>query len=444
MAIYFVAGSGSNTSPYDTWAKAATSLQTALTAASTAGDTVVIKYNGVPSGDTELSADTTYSFAADNVSLVSASADDSGTAYTLTEMGTANWVGNSTTNRYVRFGGGKTAYVWGVTVRVSGAQTDHIILAYGSASNIVHENCYFWQENTSTGLIYLSSSNQSYGEAINCTFRFGHAYNSITTTGPGRIIGGSVSSAGTIPDNIFSAISTRIAVIGMDLSSVTTTLVNPVGNCQGTISFDRCSFGSGVVVMPTSTNRLGTTDCFVSDCAYGDTHLQWGYYSGLGSVVRDTSIYYTGSEAGNESWKVTTSADVCFTSPFATPWIDIYHTGTSAITPRFEIVRSGSTTKWKTNEVWGEFEAKTTGATSKATRYSDRQTISDFSKDTAASDQADGAGTGAWTGENASSWSGKVDSGAAITPAETGYISGRVRFAVASATLYIDPVIRTS
>ena len=53
MALLFVASGVSNTSPYETWAKAATSLQTALTAA-TAGDVVVIQRNAVPSGDKEL------------------------------------------------------------------------------------------------------------------------------------------------------------------------------------------------------------------------------------------------------------------------------------------------------------------------------------------------------------------------------------------------------
>jgi hypothetical protein len=48
MADYFVASGGTNTAPYDTWEKAATSLQTALTAATTNGDRVIIQYNGVP------------------------------------------------------------------------------------------------------------------------------------------------------------------------------------------------------------------------------------------------------------------------------------------------------------------------------------------------------------------------------------------------------------
>ncbi len=88
MADYFVASGGSNTAPYETWAKAATSLATALAAASTAGDQVIIQYNAVPSGDAELAADTTYTLAA-NIQIISAS-NDGGSAFTPTAMGTAN------------------------------------------------------------------------------------------------------------------------------------------------------------------------------------------------------------------------------------------------------------------------------------------------------------------------------------------------------------------
>ena len=80
MADYFVSNSGSNTSPYDTWAKAATSLQTALTAASTNGDRVIIQYNAVPSGDAELAANVTYTIGA-NISIISAS-NNGGSSWT--------------------------------------------------------------------------------------------------------------------------------------------------------------------------------------------------------------------------------------------------------------------------------------------------------------------------------------------------------------------------
>ena len=118
MTTYFVASGGSNTSPYDTWAKAATSLQTALTAATSAGDIVVVQCNAVPSGDAELSADTTYTVAGD-VFVVSAS-NDGGSAWTPSWMGTGSWIGNSTTNRSITLAGADTSSYWyGVTFRTA-------------------------------------------------------------------------------------------------------------------------------------------------------------------------------------------------------------------------------------------------------------------------------------------------------------------------------------
>lgn len=133
MANYFVASGGSNTSPYDTWAKAATSLATALAAATSGADNVIIQYNAVPSADAELAADTTYTVSS-GVSVIAAS-NDGGSAWTPTAMGTGNWIGNSTTNRGLIMSGGATAYLYGLTLRVSGTTSDDIVLAGGAGSD---------------------------------------------------------------------------------------------------------------------------------------------------------------------------------------------------------------------------------------------------------------------------------------------------------------------
>ena len=67
----------------------------------------------------------------------------------------------------------------------------------------------------------------------------------------------------------------------------------------------------------------------------------------------------------------------------------------------------------------------------------------DYALGTSSTAQANGAGLGSWTGENATAWSGKIDSGSAVTPAEVGALRGRICVAATSATVYIDPQIRT-
>jgi len=121
----------------------------------------------------------------------------------------------------------------------------------------------------------------------------------------------------------------------------------------------------------------------------------------------------------------------------------LFNTGTSAITPRLELLRDGTVTPYTTAQVWGEFLAKTTAGSTQSTDYDDAQELSDFLSGATAANQAAGAGTGSWTGASGTAWSGKVDSGAPITPAELGYLSARVNVAIPSTTLYVDPQIRT-
>lgn len=441
MATYFVASGGSNTSPYDTWAKAATSLATALAAATTDGDIVVIQYNAVPSTDAELAADTSYIPAAE-ILIVSAS-NDGGSSWTPTEMGTANWIGNSTTNRTISLSGSDREYqIWGVTFRTAGATTDSINIGSTSGTAPFLENCYLWSGNTSTSsVIALTVDGRAYAHLRNCTFRFGATAQSLAIGSTAILENCTISSDGSTPSVLFSSpgpTPTNVKCVGCDFSLVTGTLV---GNIAGpvVVEFERCVFGSGVTVLATQSLNptKASAKAWVFDCSSGDTHGLFGYYDALGSCISDTGIYFTAGAAA-QSWKIVTTANAHFQTPFFAPWIDLYNTGTSAITPYFEILRDGSSTAYQNDEVWAEFSAKVTSASTKASFYNDRKTLT-----ATAENQAAGAGLSSWTGENATSWSGKCDSGSSLTPAENGYVRGRLVVGEPSITVYLDPQIRT-
>lgn len=447
MATIFCASGGSNTSPYETWAKAATSLQTAITAAST-NDIVVIQYNAVPTGDAEVAADTTYTFDANGVTLIAAS-NDGGSAYTPTAMGTANWIGNSTTNYSVTINGSFRFALNGITIRVAGSTVDNIQVVSADNSQGTIENCYLWLENSATtSRILFGNSSNSGIHFKNTTFRFGHASQGFTLQCSLRIDGGSVSADGTAPTTLFTGFNAGGELIaeGFDVSHVGSgTLVGNNSVCPSRFEFTRCKLGSGMTVLATQTGaaRNGAYAALF-DCSSGDTHGIFGYYDGLGSCVSDTGIYFTAGAAA-QSWKIVTSANASFAVPFVSPWVSLYHTGTSAITPRLEILRSGAaggtddSVAYTNAEVWGEFSAKTTASVVNASFSNDRVVIG-----ATAAAQATGAGLGSWTGEGAEAWSGKVDSGSAITPAEAGHIRGRVMVAAASSTVYVNPQIETA
>lgn len=447
MATYFVASGGSATAPYDTWAKAATSLQTALTAASGGADTVVVQYNAVPSGDAELAADVDYTTAA-KVRIVSAS-NDGGSAYTPTPMGTANWIGNSTTNRRVGFtlGADHVVMMSGLTLRTSGSATaDDIRLNIANGASLEMEDCYLWHgnSNASSAIIIGGNSAAETVRLTNTTLRFSNAAHTINIGCTVDLVGCTVSSAGTAPSVLVSSTYGAISharFLGCDLSFVTGTLVGNVGHAVD-IYFDRCKLGSGVVVLATQTSNptRASARVFVSDCHSGDTHIFSGYYDALGSAITDTGIYYTSGDAA-QSLKIVTTANASYNMPFQAQWIDAYNTATASITPYIEILRDLSATAYKDDEVWAEFVAKTTANVTLGTLYADRCTLATKLTGSPAN-QAAGAGTGSWTGENATAWSGKCDSGAAFTPTEVGYISGRICVGAPSITVYVDPTLR--
>jgi len=440
MAFIFCASGGSNTSPYETWAKAATSLQTAITQAST-GDTVILQYNAVPTGDAEVAVDTVYTFDSHGVTLISGS-NDGGSAWTPTAMGTTYWVGNSTTNCNINLAGAFRFQINGVTFRVSGSTVDSIQVGTGDGAQAELENCYLWLANTATtSRITLGNSSNNYIVLKNCTLRFSSTSQAMTIAGQCEILGGSVSSAGSAPTTLLAWSSgTIVSAEGFDISHLGSgTLVGNNSTAPAEVRLTRCNIGSGMVPLATQTAATkGSAKVWLFDCANGDTHGLFGYYDALGSIVSDTGIYFTSGGAA-QSWKIVSTSLASAAVPFVTPWIQVYNSTLSAITPYFEILRDGSTTAYTDGEVWGEFTAKNTTTVVTASLSSDRRVLDEV----AAVAQANGAGLGSWTGEAGTAWSGMVDSGSSITPAEIGHLRGRVCVGVASTTVYLDPQIRT-
>lgn len=444
MATYFVASGGSNTAPYDTWAKAATSLQTALTAATATGDIVVIQYNAVPSGDAESAADTTYTFGG-NVLLVSAS-NDGGSAWTPTVMGTANWIGHSTQSRSVTWTGAFKVQIYGITVRNAGASTDRFQFNLADGGHYELDSLYLWLGTTAatngTDIFFGgAATNGNYFTSVkNTTLRFSNASQECQVGGEIKMANCVLSSAGTAPTALFLSANnfTSLQAVGCDFSFIgANALVSGASSNSSNFRFDRCKIGTGTLFSTHTPANRSAHSALALDCSNGDTHGLIRYEDAFGTLTSDTGIFYTSGVAA-QSWKIVTTADCSFYTPFVSPVIALYNTGTSAITPYLEILRDGSTTAYDNDEVWAEFQAKVTSTSTASTAYSDRMALGG----TPAA-QANGAGLGSWTGESGTAWSGKIDSGSSLTPAEVGDISVQVCVGLASATVYVDPQIRT-
>ena len=454
MAVFYVSHTGSNTAPYDTKANAATTLVTAVSALAADGDEIRIDHTHT--GDNALGVDTSWAplfsckiFAWDFTSDVP------------TTMGTAAWLGNSSTNRSVGFTheSGKYLYVYGLTLRTAGSTADSILLGSSGADSVddVYESCYFWSGNTGSSVIAVGENNSSNSGRVRfqgCTLRFGARTQYISIRAVKlEVINCTISVDGTKTDTLVSVTNNGGSAYfaGCDLSwhgnTGGTALVKYTSaNNNHNIVFENCKFASGWTASDADTEPANN-DIWVYNCDSGDVHYAFGHYNGFGSCVAYTGVYasdgptYDGTN--KFSWRIDTTAACSKWTPYISPWISTYHGGTSAITPRVEILRDGSATAWKTDEVWGEFSAQATSGSTQSTITDDRATFAEMIAGTAGN-QADGMGTGSWTGEGGTAKSLKVERTASVTPAEIGLLKARVFVGAASSTVYVDPQIRAA
>jgi hypothetical protein len=303
--------------------------------------------------------------------------------------------------------GSYKVYFYGITFRTAGTLNDSLIISYADGSHYEYENCYLWSGTSgSTSHIQIGQGDaQVFTKLKNTTIRFGSTAQRLRVFGKVVLEGCTLSSAGTAPASLidFSGADpagSQADLIGCDLAHLgANNLVDDSTSAASTARFFQCKLGASFSMSATQTNtNRSSAEVYVYDCASGDTHGLFGYKNGLGSVVSDTGIYFT-SGAAAQSWKVVTTASASLYTPFETPFIDWYNTSLSALTPYIEILRDGSAT-------------------------------------------AAGAGTGSWTGEAGTAWSGKIGLGSSITPAENGHIRARIAVGEPSITVYVDPQIR--
>lgn len=442
MATYYVWDGGSNGAGTD-WTSAKTTLAGAIALASASGD--VIKVAHTHTGDNALAVDTTWT-ALNNIFIVSVDKDN---ADTPTPMGTAAWLGSSSTSVALTVAGAYRLRIYGLTFRNGGATSKSISIA-GPSDGAVYDvnNCYLWLGTTSSAppSIISGATAAPYNTRNsfnNCTFRFGNSAQTLLATGIVEFNGCLISGAGSIPSTLFGDPLRGIlaTLTGCDLSALGTgTLVGNQLSYTNEFRFIQCKLGTNYVARATPSSPANASNgvTWIIDCSSGDIHGLFGYYDGQGALTSDTGVYVT-SGAAQQSWKIVTTSGNGPERPFCTPWVSLYHTGVSSITPYFDVLRDDSTTAYKDNEIWAEFRAKTAGGSPISTGYSDAGALLSAGTNQATSS----LGAGDWTGESGTNWYGKCDAGSAFTPAETGDILGRICFAVPSATIRIDPFIKT-
>lgn len=458
MADYFVKASGSDANNGLSWATAKATLHTATTGAlavaTASGDRIFVKYDDA----FILTANTTFT-AASNIAVIAVSSTDytTGTNWTPAVMdGTTGYIGHTSTSWGITTTGAFKVYWYGLCFRISGTGSSQHSLANTDGAHHEYDTCYFWQGSNNGSLAILLGSNGTganvYIKAKGCTFRFGATGQKFTSQSATFDIegGGIHASSSAITTVITLAAAGHPAtssISDFDMSSISST-ATILGNCSnGTsrLTLYNCKLSttwSGAwLATQTNLNKSGGA-VTAFNCSTGDTHYEFAYADSFGVLTAVTTPYFdTGAKYDGTNavcWKIVTTANCSYYTPFVSPWIEKYHSGTSAITPYLEILRNDSTTAFNNDEVWGEFSVQATSGSVLPVFKNDRKAL-----EASAASQANGAGLASWTGESGIAWSGKLDSGTSATPAEIGMLRARVCVGVTSTTVYVDPFIRT-
>jgi hypothetical protein len=437
MSAYYVKSTGSNTAPYDTWAKAATAIKTAIDYAVSQSDTSAIIYVDNAFTDT-ITASTVFT-GYSTMQVISTS--DTTNAPPLTYAAGATLDGSGTSGVDLTLNGGRW---FGFTFK-SGTGTGICDISL-NANNLysgVWDSCSFYTGGTSSSTRInvgrdSTAAARVYTRTINCSFYWNATTHGFTAYQDWEDEGSDFCAGATVPATLLRAFGGRARWQGSDLTDIVGTLVNGTQNGVCRLELWGCKLGSGVTFLGSQTTPGG--DVFVYDCASDDTQYNFAHYNWLGSTTISTSIVMSSSDAAkydgsNAHSFVVTGVNATYATPYNSPWIDAYHDATAAITPYIEILRDGSTTAYTDKQVWAEFLAKVTSGSTRATFYTDK-----CGPLATAASQANGTGTANWTGENASAKSMKCDSGASFTPAESGHIRGRICVGDAI-TVYVNPKI---
>jgi len=435
MANLFVDNAGSNTSPYDTWAKAATTLLTA-TAAAAAGDSIYVAetHSEAPT------VDTTYTLA-DGVRIICVNNDGGGSS--IGALATTASISSATSGVDFFLAGGP-AYLYGLTIASTHDVTCVIRLAGNDTDQIEAEQCQFKITGNSVNSRIQVGANANSARSLlmtkNCSFTWGSTSQGFETRGAWRSYGDDFVAGATVPATLFKTVTANeldLQIHGGDLSDISGTIFGATPDVQLYAQLWGCKINASVTVVTTG-QALG--EVYLFDCASGDTHYALAHYSHEGSTVAATAIYPTGGAkydgTNPVSWTISGNANTSKAAPYRSPWIDDYNATLSSMTPYLEAVRDGSATKYNDDEVWSEWMAKTTAGSTRATLFSER-TIAGTANALASSS----LGAGDWTGESGTAAFMKLQPDAAFTPAEIGHIRARVGIS-GNHTIIVDPLIR--
>lgn len=444
MANYFVRSTdGSDADNGTTWALAKATLAGAFAVAA-AGDTIFVSDNHAETQATAMTLASPGTAAAPVRVLCVDDAGDPANPATLAATATISTTGASNIN----FGG--FAYCYGITISVgSGGTGSSLLWTSASAYGWLLESCVLKIGNTGNGSRIAfgdTGSARARGliRLINTDLQFSQADQALTARNIHLVewLGGTLQ--GTIPTGglfkLDGGYSGKVVIKGIDLSGLGSNPIYSLGlDWCGFFTAERCKLGTSFALTTGSFSGPHSAELAFDNCDSGDTNYKMARRSYAGDVDQETTIVRSGGASDGTtaiSWKMTSSANVTFHTPLASPDIYIWNeTIGSAITITAEVVTDNVTLT--DGEAWLELDYLGNSGFPYAAFADDAQA------DTLASPANQTTSSVTWTTTGLTT-PVKQKLAVTVTPQEKGLIRAKVNLAKASATMYVDPKLDIS
>lgn len=449
MANIYVRNAGSGTSPFDTWAKAATTLAAAL-AVATASDTVWVaddhSESTVGSVAWALASTTGLRILCANTHVTEPPTGLAATAVIATTSTSASSIAGQ-------------GYIHGITFSIGSSTNNGTLSLGGSADNVlVFSSCTFilGGNNTSSriniGPAGSGSNKASIVKWLNCSAKFANATQSFSLQhGFLHFINLSVDGTGAHPVTLFRITANGLFPVALiecsDLSGVTpTNLIDVSTDVSADITFRNCKFS--VATVTGAIPAYGATRLHIHNCDTGATNYNLYEGSFAGTVEEETTIVRSGGASDGTtalSWKMGTNANAIYPqAPLRSPEIVVWNDTTgSSKAATVEFVHdtnvsagqgAGASSAFQNNEVWLELLYISASGTPLGSF------ISSAPADVMTSASDDASSSATWTTTGLTTPVTQKLS-VTFTPQMKGYIHARVCVGKASKTVYVDPVL---
>jgi hypothetical protein len=431
MANIFCNDDGSNTSPYETWAKAATTFLTAVNAASP-GDDIIIGADHTE----DPGASVVYAFsntqASPNRVISSTVGAGSTIVYNKADNIQINLTGIFEIQIYYH------VHFYGVSILTGGTIRTHI-----SYSRVTYEDCRIELAKNGNALWHLGASGGLYVGFKNTDIIFSGASGANQFIRSGNDIfewrGGTLTHTEASPVALFdqSNFLSETLISGVDLSDITSAIFDLNDLAEQRAKVHHCLLNSSVAIT-TGTINNRSTQILVSGCddTTGNNLYRLDYTDFWGSTVHDDAIYRNdGASDGttNISWKMVSTANAReFSEP--TKSSDIIARVDSTGEKTFTVhVNWDDATDLDDDEIWLEIEFLEASADTDSAFADDRMA------DITATPAAQATSTEAWTGTGGFTNENKQQLDVTVTVNRVGPVIARVCLAKPSTTVYVDP-----